>query len=139
VSRQSDAKKARRNKRRASQNASWIPAPAQQELSDRLDEVVDDLEEFDARLTERGWRFSEDPDDDVGVIWFWPPSYSEVDEPDELTTATVVALVEAEGGEIAHVVFVGTSEDYQFDLDELFDYLDVIEAYRLGDPLPQFD
>ena len=138
MSRQSDAKKARRNKRRASQNASWIPAPAHQELSERLDEVVDDLEEFDARLTERGWRFSEDPDDDVGVIWFWPPSYSEVDQPDELSTATVVALVEAEGGEIAHVVFVGTSEDYQFDLDELFDHLDVIEAYRLGDPLPQF-
>lgn len=138
MSRQSDAKKARRNKRRASQNASWIPIPAHQELSDRLDEVVDDLEEFDARLTERGWRFSEDPDDDVGVIWFWPPSYSEVDEPDELTTATVVALVEAEGGEIAHVVFVGTSEDYQFDLDELFDYLDVIEAYRLGDSPPEF-
>lgn len=138
MSRQSDAKKARRNKRRASQNASWILAPVHQELSDRLDEVVDDLEEFDARLTERGWRFSEDPDDDVGVIWFWPPSYSEVDEPDELTTATVVALVEAEGGEIAHVVFVGTSEDYQFDLDELFDYLDVIEAYRVGDPLPEF-
>lgn len=138
MSRQSDAKKARRNKRRASQNASWIPIPAHQELSDRLDEVVDDLEEFDARLTERGWRFSEDPDDDVGVIWYWPPSYSEVDEPDELTTATVVALVEAEGGEIAHVVFVGTSEDYQFDLDELFDYLDVIEAYRLGDSPPEF-
>ena len=41
-------------------------------------------------------------------------------------------------GEIAHVVFVGTADDYQFELKELFDHLDVIEAYRLTDPVPQF-
>ena len=138
MSRRSDAKKARRNKRRAKRDANWVPDAVLDGLDERLDDVVSDLEEFDTRLTERGWTFDVDRDD-AGVIWYWPPSFAEVDDPDELTTATLVALVEAEGGEIAHVVFVGTDADYQFDLDELFDHLDVIEAYRRGDPLPTFD
>lgn len=139
MSRKTDAKKARRNKRRAKRDANWVPDSALDGLDERLDDVVADLEEFDARLTERGWTFDVDGDDDAGVIWYWPPSFAEVDDSDELTTATLIALVEAEGGEIAHVVFVGTDADYQFGLDELFDHLDVIEAYRFGDPLPTFD
>ncbi|GFG52828.1 hypothetical protein CQY20_28645 [Mycolicibacterium agri] len=139
MSRRSEAKKARRNKRRAAKNATWLPDEALEGLDERLDEVVAGLEEFDARLTERGWIFDVDFDDDVGVIWYWPPSAAEVEDPDEVTAATMVALIEAEGGEIAHVVLVGTDVDYQFGLDELFDYLDPIEGYRLGDPLPQFD
>jgi hypothetical protein len=71
------------------------------------------------------------------VIWFWPPSYSEVDDSD-LATATAIALIEAEGGDIAHVVFVGTSEDYQFGLEERLEHIDVIEGYRIGEPLPRF-
>ena len=35
-------------------------------------------------------------------------------------------------------IFVGTSADYQFNLDELFEHIDVIEAYRMGDPAPVF-
>jgi hypothetical protein len=35
-------------------------------------------------------------------------------------------------------VFVGTADDYQFDLEELFEHLDVIEGYRVGDPAPTF-
>ncbi len=100
-------------------------------------EIVAGLEDFDAELTARGWVFSEDGADHTGVIWFWPPSYAEVENPD-LATATVIALIEAEGGDIAHVVFVGSDDDYQFGLDELFDYLDLVEAYRVGEALPSF-
>ena len=32
----------------------------------------------------------------------------------------------------------GTAEDYQFDLEELFENIEVIEAYRLRDPAPTF-
>jgi hypothetical protein len=131
-----DSKKARRAKRRAKRDANWIPEPAHDELTERVEEVVSALEEFDARLTERGWVFDADSDDDSGVLWYWPPSAVELDDE---ATATIVALVEDEGGEIAHVVFVGTDDDYQFDLDELFDHIDPIEAYRIGDTLPTFD
>jgi hypothetical protein len=138
VSRRSQAKQARRKKRQATRNAAWLPDAAHQELSDRLDDVIGGLEEFDARLTERGWVFNEDLDDDAGVLWYWPPSLAETDDSEDFSTATVVALAEAEGGEIAHVVFVGSELDHQFALDELFDHLDTVEAYRLGDPLPTF-
>ena len=137
MSRRSDQKKARRKKRRAARDQTWLP----EGMGERVAEVVADLEEFDARLTERGWQFNdpEHPDDDVGVSWFWPPSFVDVDNADEVVAATVVALLEDEGGEIAHVLLAGTADDYQFDLGELLENLDVIEGYRAGDPPPVFE
>ena len=140
MSRRSDQKKARRKKRRAARDQTWLP----EGMGERVAEVVADLEEFDARLTERGWQFNdpEHPDDDVGVSWFWPPSFVDEDgreDDDDAMRATVIALLEDEGGEIAHVLLAGTADDYQFDLDELLDNLDVIEGYRGGDPPPVFE
>ena len=140
MSRRSDQKKARRKKRRAARDQTWLP----EGMGERVAEVVADLEEFDARLTERGWQFNdpEHPDDDVGVSWFWPPSFVDVDgreDDDDTMRATVIALLEDEGGEIAHVLLVGTADDYQFDLGELLENLDVIEGYRAGDPPPVFE
>lgn len=138
MSKRSDAKKARRRKRQAVRGATWIPDPArEQDTEERVAEIVAELEDFDAKLTERGWVSGADADAVAGVIWFWPASYAEVDDA-ELATATVVVLIEAEGGEVAHVVFVGSDDDYQFDLEELFDHIDVVEAYRIGDPPPVF-
>ena len=133
MSRQSDAKKARRRKRQRVRDLAFSP----DDVHERVAEVVADLEDFDAQLTQRGWVFSEDADDDAGVLWFWPPSYAEGADPD-MATATVVALIEAEGGDIAHVVFVGADEDFQFGLEELFEHIEVIESYRVGEPLPVF-
>lgn len=136
MSRRSDAKKARRRKRQAARGQAGIP----EDVSERVAEIVADLEDFDARLTERGWVFGDDSDevdDEVGVLWFWPPSYAEVAD-SEMATATVIALIEAEGGDIAHVVFVGADDDYQFNLEELFEHIETIEAYRIGEPLPVF-
>ncbi|GFM21233.1 MULTISPECIES: hypothetical protein [Mycobacteriaceae] len=140
MSRRSDQKKARRKKRRAARDQTWLP----EGMGERVAEVVADLEEFDARLTERGWQFNdpEHPDDDVGVSWFWPPSFVDVDgreDDDDTMRATVIALLEDEGGEIAHVLLVGTADDYQFDLGELLENLDVVEGYRAGDPPPVFE
>ena len=137
MSRQSEAKKARRNKRRAARDATWIPEPVHERLVEELD-IAAELEDFDARLTERGWRFSDDPNDEHGAIWFWPPSYIDDVDPDEVVNATVVVLVPGDGGEIAHVILAGGQENYEFELDELFDHLDVIEGYHVGEPLPQF-
>ena len=41
-------------------------------------------------------------------------------------------------GEIVRIVFVGSTERYEFTHDELVDHLDTIEAYRAGQPLPTF-
>ena len=37
---------------------------------------------------------------------------------------TTIVLTAEDGTELAHVVFVGTADDYEFELDELFDHLD---------------
>jgi hypothetical protein len=132
VSRASDKKKARRKKRQSARDAAWLPAGVLDEL-----EKASELEDFDARLTERGWEFSEEVDDETGAVWYWPPSEADVADT-EAVNVTVVLLTPDDGGEIAHVVFVGTDEDYQFNLDELFEHLDAIEAYRMGDQAPTF-
>ncbi|MBB2988545.1 hypothetical protein FHR72_000002 [Mycolicibacterium iranicum] len=133
MSRGSDAKKARRKKRQSVRDRTWLPAGVAEEL-----EIASQLEEFDARLTERGWEFSDDVDDETGVVWYWPASHADAEVPDESVDVTVILLTPEDGGETAHVVFVGSSDDYQFNLEELFEYLDAIEAYRIGEPLPVF-
>ena len=37
-------------------------------------ELVEGLESFDSRITERGWTFDDDQSDEEFVIWFYPPS-----------------------------------------------------------------
>ena len=133
MSKRSDAKKARRRKRQAARGPTWIP----EDVDERVAEIMADLEDLDAKLTERGWVSNAEVDEEAGVIWFWPPSYAEVVD-SEPAPATVVALVEAEGGEIAHVVFVGSDDDYQFSLEELFEHIETVEAYRIGEPPPVF-
>jgi hypothetical protein len=98
-------------------------------------ELAATLEHFDERITERGWEFDEESSDEESALWTFPPSADEVSS-DDVVAVTTVAITADEDGEIAHVVFVGTADDYQFGLDELFENLDVVEAYRLGEPIP---
>ncbi|WNG88229.1 hypothetical protein C6A87_002940 [Mycobacterium sp. ITM-2016-00317] len=133
MSRRTDAKKARRRKRQSARDQTWLPAGVADEL-----QIASELEDFDGRLTGRGWEFSLEVDDETGVAWYWPASEADVADEDETVNVTVILLTPEDGGEIAHVVFVGTDVDYQFNLDELFDHLDAIEAYRIGDPPPVF-
>lgn len=130
MSRASEAKKARRKKRHSARNEAWLSAGVVNEL-----EKASELDDFDFRLTERGWVFSEDDEDETGVAWYWPPS--EADEV-EKAAATVILLTPEDDGQVAHVVFVGTDDDYQFGLEELFDHLEAIEAHRIGAPIPVF-
>ena len=57
----------------------WIPDAVLEEMVDGV-ELVEDLETFDERITERGWTFDEDQSDEEFVIWFYPPSGADVDE-----------------------------------------------------------
>lgn len=133
MSRRSEQKKARRKKRQAGREEGWIPARMLEQL-----EIASDLEAFDEQLTERGWEFSEDVDDETGAAWYWVPSEADVPDEDDVVNVTVALLTPEDDGEIVHVVFVGTADDYQFGVEEFFAKLDAIEAYRLGDPIPEF-
>ncbi|MGV0714005.1 hypothetical protein ABQE93_01240 [Mycolicibacterium sp. XJ662] len=137
MSRRSNEKKARRRKRRAARDARWVPDSVMAAMSDDI-EIAAVLEEFDQRITERGWVFDDDASDDESALWFYPPSQADVGD-DDIVDATTIVLTAADNADIVHVVFVGTGEDYQFGFEELFECLDVIEAYRAGDPRPEFD
>lgn len=133
MSRRSEQKKARRKKRQSGREEGWIPARMLEQL-----EIASDLEAFDEQLTERGWEFAEDVDDETGAAWYWVPSEADVPDEDDVVNVTVALLTPEDDGEIVHVVFVGTADDYQFGVEEFFANLDAIEAYRLGDPIPEF-
>jgi len=136
VSRNSDKKKARRRKRLAARNERWLPTEVVEALQEQTAAAAV-LEAFDERITERGWVFDDELSDEESALWYFPGSYAEVPDED-LVNATTIVLTAEDTTDIAHVVFVGTADDYQFAFEELFDALDTIEAYRLGDPAPSF-
>jgi hypothetical protein len=136
-SKNAEAKKARRRKRQVNQNERWVPDAVMESLSDDI-ELAALLENFDERITERGWVLDDELSDEESALWFYPPSHADVVD-DEVVNVTTIVLTADDGGDVAHVVIVGTTDDYQFDVDELFDSVEIIEAYRLGDPPPTFD
>ena len=136
MSRKSQAKQARRKKRRSVQSSRWLPETVLDGLSGDI-ELAAVLERLDERITERGWAFDEELSDDESALWYFIPSTAEVPDDGEVVPVTTIAMT-SDDAEIVHVVFVGTADDYQFGLEELFENLDVIEDYRLGNPIPEF-
>ena len=137
MSRRTEAKKARRTKRRAAKDASWIPDAVLDEVTENV-EQAEVLEHFDELVTQRGWMFSDEFSDDNSALWFYPPSMVETTG-DEVAPVTTLVMFADDDAEIAHVMFVGTNDGYPFAIDGLLDHLDKIEAYRLGDARPDFD
>ena len=126
----SEAKKARRAKRRAKRDENWIPDAVLDDIVEDV-ELVEGLESFDARIVERGWVFDDDQSDEEFVIWFYPPSGSEVGE--GLEPVTTIWMHAAENAEIAHVILVGSADDRQMTPDEFLERIEAIESYRSGD------
>ena len=132
-----EAKKARRSKRRAKRDENWIPDDSVlEEMVDGL-ELVEGLESFDARVIERGWAFDDDQSDEEFVIWFYPPSGTEVG--DGLEPVTTIWMRVTENADLVHVILVGTAGDHRLTPDEFVAHLEAIEAYRSGDPIPVLD
>jgi len=136
-SRKADAKKARRNKRRATREASWLPDRVIEDLVATQAAIATDLEAFDARIMERGWMFDEDESDEDFVFWSYEPSEAEVDG-DDVAPVTTIWMSAAEDAEVVHLMLVGTSESPEFTPDEFLERIEAIEAYRIGDPRPEF-
>ena len=83
MSRKSDAKKARRRKRQAARDASWLPSSEfDQAIADEehLDAIDDAVARMDDWLTARGW-VPDTGNSDV-VSWFYPPSAAQSDDED---------------------------------------------------------
>ncbi|MEX3653531.1 MULTISPECIES: hypothetical protein [Mycolicibacterium] len=136
MSKQSDAKKARRRKRQAARDTRLVPHEMVDQLADIPEAVVADLAEFDDRITARGWTFDEEQSNDDYAVWFYEPSGAQVQDGLPVTSLWLDA---AEDGEIVRVVFVGSVERYEFTHEELLDgALEVIEGYRHGAELPTF-
>lgn len=138
MSRRTEAKKNRRNKRRATRDVNWVPDNIMEDLVATQAAIATDLEAFDTRITERGWTFDEDESDEDFVFWLYEPSGTEVDE-DDLAPVTTIWMSAAEDAEIVHLMLVGTAESSEFTPEEFFGHVDAIEAYRVGDPPPRFD
>jgi hypothetical protein len=138
VSRRTEAKKARRNKRRATREVSWLPDNQLEELVTTQASIATDLEAFDQRITERGWTFDEDESDEDFVFWFYEPSATHVDA-DDVAPATTAWMSADEDAEIVHVMLAGATDSSEFTPDEFFERIDAIEAYRAGDSPPEFN
>ncbi len=143
MSRTSDAKKARRRKRQAARDASWLPEPMVDRIradDDRLDAVDAALAEIDDWLTPRGWVL--DTDNTDVVSWFFPPSAAEFDDDDIEPVTRVWVTLEEDDDEVVlefGSVLVGfrpDDEPYVLDPDTLTDDIDALEAYRSGLPRP---
>ena len=138
MSRRSEAKKARRNKRRATREVSWLPEGQLEELVTTQAAIATDLEAFDQRVTERGWTFDDDESDEDFVSWFYEPSATDVDA-DDVAPVTTTWMSADEDAEIVHVMLAGATESNEFTPDEFFERIDAIEAYRAGDSPPEFN
>lgn len=128
-SRKVEAKKARRRKRRAARDATWLPPEA---LA-----ATTDLEAVDATLTARGWQFDIDNSTDELATWFFEPSGLVTDDETVETVTRIWLTVDEEW----HVILVGAGADgvdHVFSAESLLENLDVIEAYRATDPTPTF-
>lgn len=144
MSRQSDAKKARRKKRKAAQDAAWIPQDVYTDLLAPEDDPISAaVAEIDEWLASRGWLLDEDNSEDL-VSWFHPPSAAEFDDGDlEPVTRVWLTVVEDDDAVTLEfgAVLVGSGADddtYLLDPDTLADDIAALEAYRPGLPRPEF-
>lgn len=133
-SKKAEAKKARRNKRRAARDSNWIP---EEVLDDYVEDIetADYLESFHRLVTQRGWTYDDETSTDTNVAWFYQPSVEDRNGDGPYTTIWISAEDDAD-----HVwlLLTGTSEGYRFEPEAFLEHLDAIEAYRAGDPLPAF-
>ncbi|WP_396925478.1 hypothetical protein [Mycolicibacterium sp.] len=143
MSRNSDAKKARRKKRQAHRDDRWIPGDVKDTLDDVDVELAQAVETFDEWLTTRGWTFDAEFSTDTLISWFFEPSAAAV--ADERYEPVTRIWITASGDdddfpEGVKAVLVGTGEDqgalYTVAPEVLLAHIDSIESYRPGDTTP---
>lgn len=132
MSRSNAAKKARRTKRVGARNASWLPEEVHADIKG--------VARIANEIIPRGWEFDHDFSTEEFVTWYYAPSGIAVsDERDD--AAEPVTRIWLDDPLRPHVILVGADEDADdiaLTVEELFSRLEAIEAYRTGEPVPQF-
>ncbi len=146
MSRDSQAKRARRRKRRAARDESWIPGPRFDQVlaSAESDPVAEALADVDDWMAERGWVLDDEVADRL-VSWFYPPSAAEFDGEDR-EPVTRIWITAGQDDETVVLEFGATlvgdggdDDPYLLDPDSLEDDVAALEAYRPGSPRPELD
>lgn len=145
MSRNSQAKAARRKKRKAARQ-SWVSGGVDGALdTSGLDEHATELlaaaEKFDEFLVSRGWTFDEANTAEGLASWFYEPSAIDDEGDAEPVTRVFFTMT---GGEddfphAVHAVLVGSGEDdgvFTLSPELLVERVAELESYRPGDPEP---
>lgn len=150
MSRNSDAKKARRKKRQAVRNSRW-PSDRQLQQEQHDPALIEAVSTFEDWITERGWTFDLDLSAKGLASWYYEPSAAESeeehDEAREMVTRvwfTVGENREQDFPNRVNAVLVGsggsdgavTGAVYAVTPDQLIDQIEAIENYRPGDSVP---
>ncbi|WP_179466401.1 hypothetical protein [Mycolicibacterium vinylchloridicum] len=143
MSRNSDAKKARRKKRQVNRDARWLPDEVVGTLDDVDVELAQAVETFDEWLTSRGWTFDAEFSTETLISWFYEPSAAAVVEGYEpVTRIWITASGEQDDfPEGVKAVLVGTGGEgegmlYSIAPEVLLSHMDSVEAYRPGAAIP---
>jgi hypothetical protein len=139
VSRNSQAKKARRKKRQTTREVRWVPDDVAGGLDDPAAQLLSAAEKFDEWIVSRGWTFDEENSAEGLATWYYEPSAIDGDDEDEPVTRVWFTV---NGGEddfphAVNAVLVGGGEDdgiFTLSPDLLVERVAEIEAYRPGDP-----
>ena len=144
MSRNSDAKKARRKKRQGSRDVRWLPHDVAGALDDVDVELAQAVETFDQWLTSRGWTFDAEFSTETLISWFYEPSAAAVvDDAHEPVTRIWITASGADDDfpERVRAILVGTAgedkgEMYTVEPEVLLEHIEAIETYRPGAAIP---
>lgn len=144
MSRKTDAKKARRRKRQATRDSSWIAAPVFEELraGESSDAIGDAVAGIDDWVTARGWVLDIENAQDL-VSWVYPPSAAEFDDEDREPVTRIWITAAEDDAEVVlefGAVLVGAGRDdesYVLDPESLAQDIQALEGYRPGSPKPE--
>lgn len=145
MSRNSQAKKARRRKRQASRNSAWLPEQVFEEVlaaESEVDEIGEAVAVVDEWIVGRGWVLDADNAGDHLVSWVYPPSAAEFGDEEREPVTRIWIVIEEDDEELTLTFgatlagFGADDEAYVLDPETLPVDIGALESYRPGQPRP---
>ncbi len=145
MSKQSDRKKARRQKRLARRVVWARIVDSGDDEPKQVADLVAEAEQFDDRITQRGWTFDADNSACGLASWFFAPSGFEPEDEDvepvtRVWFTTSESDIESSDPEdfphSVHVILTGADAAHRLFVDDFWAAIETIEEYRAGHPAP---